>query len=375
MDDVCIDAELLGKQLIKIKPEKASGPDNIKARDLNLAGDYLVESLKGLFGDFIQEKVFPKAWKKGKLKVAFKKGEQTSSGNYRPLTMLCIISKLFEQQICKPIDRHLTNHRLYSNGQWGYSEGRSTEKLLLLLTEKWKQALDDGKVVGVIFIDLRKAFDAINHNILLKKLQGGGIYGNLYKIIENYLADREQYTEINGSASERRTVTYGVPQGSVLGPKLFKIFVNDLPERLESGELLMFADDTTAFFIGDNVEIVIEGLNQITKVIHTWCIDNKLTVNTEKTEAMLVTKSPFIGPLQKLIFGEEQINFTDSAKCLGIWIDRGLNWNKQIKSITQKYNAKLCQLKRMGRFLTTKDLEEIYFKSVIPHVVYCIVMW
>ena len=120
---------------------------------------------------------------------------------------------------------------------------------------------------------------------------------------------------------------------------------------------------------------VIEGLNQITKVIHMWCIDNKLTVNTEKTEAMLVTNCPFIGPLQKLRFGEEQINFTDSAKCLGVWIDRGLNWNKQIKVVTQKYNSKLCQLKRMGRLLQAKDLEEIYFKSIIPCVVYCIVVW
>ena len=186
------------------------------------------------------------------------------------------------------------------------------------------------------FIDLRKDFDAVNHNILLKKLQGMGITGNLHNIIEDYLSGREQYTEVNGQVSSTKDITYGVPQGSILGPKLFKIFVNDLSERILDGELFMYADDTTGYFVHENVECVIESLSKMLQIINQWCIANKLTINTDKTEAMLITKRPFIGPLQRLTLGEKVIDLKESVKRLGVIIDKGLNWDKQIKEHCSK---------------------------------------
>ena len=158
-----------------------------------------------------------------------------------------------------------------------------------------------------------------------------------------------------------------------MGPKML-IFVNDLPENIKDGELYMFADDTAAYFIGSNVEEVIDGLNRIADTIHHWCIDSRLTINTEKTQAMLITGIKFVGPLRRLSIGGKDIQFVDSARCPGVHIDNSLNWDKQVKSVAKSFSAKLSQLKRM-KFLQRKVLEEIYYKSVIAGVVYCISVW
>ena len=136
----------------------------------------------------------------------------------------------------------------------------------------------------------------------------------------------------------------------------------------------MFADDTTAYFIGNNVEEVIDGLNRIADTIHHWCIDNKLTINTEKTQAMLITRKKFVRPLRRLSIGGKDIQFVDTARCLGVHTDNSLNWDKKIKSVAMSFSAKLSQLKRM-KFLQRKVLEEIYYKSVMAGVVYCISVW
>ena len=136
----------------------------------------------------------------------------------------------------------------------------------------------------------------------------------------------------------------------------------------------MYADDTTGYFVHENVECVIEGLNKMLQIIHQWCIANKLTINTDKTEAMLITKRPFIGRLLRLTLGEKVIDLKEYVKCLGVISNKGLHWDKQIKNSVQNYNGKLCQLKRM-RFLGRKVLEEIYFKSVIAGVTYCMAVW
>ena len=369
-----VDEEYLKKQLRKIKPEKASGPDNVKARDISMIGNSLLDGLQGLFGRVIINKKLPLDWKCAKLKASFKKGDSKKSENYRPLSMLSVVSKMFEGQVCRPIDSHAAEHKLYHDKQWGYAEGRSTETLLLLLTEKWKQHLDQGKIVGSLFIDFRKAFDSVDHRILLEKLQAIGISGDIYELVENYLNDRKQFTEINGSRSDSKGISYGVPQGSLLGPRLFKIFINDLPNVVENGLLYMYADDTTAYCVGDNVDQVVDGLNQITTRLHSWCLENRLTINTEKTEAMILSRKHFIGPLKQLSLGENNIEFVAETKCLGVTIDKALKWNKQVKRVVNDFSAKLSQLKRL-KFLSKKVLEEIYYKSIVPCVVYSLSVW
>ena len=172
--------------------------------------------------------------------------------------MLSVLSKILEGQICKHIDNHMEEHNPYTDRQWGYHKNRSTDTLLLLLTETWKQAADLGKVVGVLIVDCVRY--SRSHNFTTKVT---GISENLSDLLVDYLSNRHQFAHINGASSKMRIVEYGVSQGSLLGPRLFKIYVNDLLGSVTEGWIFLFADDTTIYCIGDDVESVVDSLNRI----------------------------------------------------------------------------------------------------------------
>ena len=288
--------------------------------------------------------------------------------------MLNLNSKLLEAVVCDSLDNHLHQHRILSSNQWAFQKGLSTESTLLYITETWKDALDNGFKIGVVFVDFKKAFDTIDHYILETKLSAAGISGDFQKWLTSYLTNRQQYVDLAGAKSSVRKVEVGVPQGSLLGPRLFTIYVNDLPEATTSGNIQMYADDTTIYYIGKEVEEIVDKLNRILKDLYDWCNRNKLTVHSGKTEAMLITRSGFIGPLRHLRYGEATISFTDSSTCLGIQIDNRLQWKKQVTATCKKYSAKLKFLKRLRNF-PTSILEDIYYKGIIAGVTYCITVW
>ena len=167
---------------------------------------------------------------------------------------------------------------------------------------------------------------------------------------------------------------YGVPQGSILGLRLFSIYVNDLPESISCGDLYMFADETTVFAIGKDTDMIISSLRQILFQLHTWCTAIRLIAHESKTEAMIISRSNFIGPLPALTYGTKTIELKSSFKCLGLTIDNRLSWQDHIRNICKLFNKKLAVLKRI-KFLPHSILESIYFNSIIPSVVYNIVVW
>ena len=367
--------EMLSETLRKkLNPRKAIGPDNIAAKDLHLAGESIIHGLFYIFKKSLDCGKYPNQWKTSCLKPIFKAGAIMDRSNFRPISLLSIPGKLLENIPCMAIDNHLTKFQISSDQQWGFKEGRSSETLLLHLTETWKEELDKGNMVGIIFLDFRKAFDTVNLAILKEKLKAVGICGNLYSLVEDYLSNRSQFTRINGVDSEKRPVTVGVPQGSLLGPRLYSIYVNDFPESIKSGKAYLFADDTTIYAIGKNTDDIHIKLQKILNEVYSWCSQNRLSIHNGKTEAMIVSRRPFVGPMQPLTCGNAVIEYKAKSDCLGLRLDNRLSWESQIKKICLSFNGKIKALKHI-RFLQKHILEAIYFKTVLPSILYGLAVW
>ena len=374
-DNIDMSWDLVKNKLIKAaNPKKATGPDHVSPRDLSLIGDSVIHSLLPIFRKSVSDASFPSSWKLSRVNPIFKKGSSTDVNNYRPISLLSIPGKILEDVVSDTLNNHMETQGLLSHKQWGFRKNYSTEGLLLHLTEIWKNALDRGLKVGVLFIDFRKAFDTVNHTILLEKLKAIGISGDLYSWLDDYMSARKQFVQLSRYQSGPKTITYGVPQGSILGPKLFSIFVNDLPESISSGDLFMFADDTTIFTIGENTDNIILTLQSVLDQVYTWCQSNRLIAHESKSEALIISKQSFIGPMPRLTYGNSTIEFKSSSKCLGLTVDNKLSWQEHTKNVCKSFSKKVAVLKRI-KFLPKPILETIYYKTIIPSVLYGIAVW
>lgn len=238
----------------RLNPNKACGTDSITTRELELGQQSICISINSIANKALETRTYPGKWKVSRVNAAFKKGISKDRGNYRPLSLLSVSSKLVEDVIGTGLDEDIAEIETATSNQWGYKKGISSETLLLYLTEKWKFALADKKVIGALFIDLRKAFYTVCYGILNHKFHAMGVSGAIKELLMNYLKDRSQYVQVNGEKSELRAVDTGVPQGSILGPHLFAIYVNVFPTAVQVGELHMYADDTTPFAIANTVD-------------------------------------------------------------------------------------------------------------------------
>ena len=230
--------------------------------------------------------------------------------------MLSVPRKLLKAIVFEGLDKFISDTGLLSNNQWGFRAGRSTEGLLIHLTETWKQALDNRQVVGVVYIEIQMAFDKISHTILRYKLEAIGIPGDLLNWMISYLTNRKQFAIVNGCTSQTRNVCCGVPQGSLLGPRFFSYYVKYLPDAVNEGELATYADDTTLSVVGDNVEVVIDKANKALASINLWCRNNRLTIHTGKSEAMILTHKPFCGPLKPDMLGNKVLDFVTETNAI-----------------------------------------------------------
>ena len=224
-------------------------------------------------------------------------------------TVFSVTSKERENKFGLHLDDYIKFYNLSSINQWGFKAGLSSETMLLYLSEKWKEPLDCNKAIGTVSIYFRKAFDTINHNVLLRELHATGILGSVYELIKSYLKDRCQYVEFNGSKSTLKIVEVEAPQGSLLGPRLCEIYVNDLLAAAKMGEIHMCADGTTVFIIKDIMDKAAIALNLITDYLSNWCYHNKLTIHHDKTEAMIITTSKIDGSLMPVKIGGKIIKY------------------------------------------------------------------
>ena len=336
--------------------------------------------------------VVPTQLKIAKIIPIFKSGDPLCMDNYRPISLLSCFSKNFEKIACIRLSIFLENNKLLSDNQFGFRSNHSTVHPMLKFMNHVSNALNKKKHCIAIFCDLRKAFDTVDHEILFKKLERLGICGSTLKWFKSYLSERKQFVSIDGVLSDLLEILIGVPQGSILGPILFLIYVNDLPEWSNLLALL-FADDTTLLASDDNIDDLILHVNSEFKKIVTFFRAHKLSLHPEKTQFILFTNSTIVKqkniPLvinmnnhtldnPGLIFPMKRISSssdTPAVKFLGIYFDPDLNFKIQIRNISSKISKSLFILRRAKTFLSEKALKTLYYSLIHCHLIYGIHIW
>ena len=364
--------------LRNIDEKKATGLDMIPSKLLKMAASIVTPSLTAIFTKSIITGIYPTEWKMARVTPVFKKGEKSDLNNYRPISVIPVVSKVFEKIVYDQLYQYLNDNQFLSSCQSGFRSLHSTLTALLEATNSWSVNIDNGFLNGVVFIDLKKAFDTIDHEIILRKLSYFGADQATAKWFQSYLSNRTQRCNVNGNLSTASTVTCGVPQGSILGPLLFLMYINDLPNCLRVAAPRMFADDTSitlsAKTVADLKLAVTSELNNLT----CWLRANKLSLNVAKTELMI------IGSRQRLNTQCEEINISiddrtitrvDHVKSLGLTIDAQLSWSKHVDEISKKVSSAIGALKRVRPFIPTDVAVQIYNALILPHFDYCSPVW
>ena len=356
---------------------KSSGPNSIPNRILKCVIDKIALILSKIFNISISKGKFIDALKLVKVVPVYKnKGSPHETGNYRPISLLSNVDKIFEKLVHKRMTNYLeVNNILYKN-QFGFRHKNSTIHSLICLTENIRNAIEKGNLACGIFIDLQKAFDTVDHEILLNKLYNYGFRGVCNDWLRSYLTGRLQFVQIAGECSSHKKVIHGVPQGSVLGPLLFLIYINDLPNSLCSGQPYIFADDTALLYIERNAKALQKRINIDMKLLLKWLKANKISLNVAKTETILFKHQLKSIKFQfKIKLDGQRLIFQNCAKYLGVQIDKNLNWSYHQEKVANNLRQINGMLSRIRYYLPKDMLKNIYFALFHSKLTYAIQIW
>ena len=365
--------------LENIDVRKASGLDGVSNKLLKLAAHIVAPTLTEIFTTSINTGIFPTEWKIARVTPVFKKGKKNDLNNYRPISAIPTVAKIFEKVVYEQLFSYFNDNNLLTSCQSGFRSFHSTLTALTEATNSWSVNIDNGLLNGVVFLDLKKAFDTIDHSIILRKLKIYGIEQESLKWFQSYLDDRKQVCCVNGHMSNSRSVSCGVPQGSNLGPLLFLIYINDLPNCLSTASPRMFADDTNVSLASSTLHELENVLNQDLQNLNIWLKVNKLSLNIAKTEYMI------IGSRQRLnvnVDGSINITINDKpvkkvneTETLGMTIDQHLTWGRHVEEISKKISSAIGALKRIRPTITLDVANKIYKAIIQPHIDYCSTVW
>jgi hypothetical protein len=363
-----IDKLELLTQIFKLNNNKSPGPDNIGPKLVKCAATVLVDPLVYIYNLSFSAGIVPEKLKLAKILPIFKKGERHCPSNYRPISLLSIFDKLLEKLMCCRLMQYLQANNILYNYQFGFRKYHSTSLALIEVIDSIYEGIDQGSKVSGIYLDLQKAFDTVSHDILLDKLYNYGIRGIVQDWFCSYLNNRRQFTCVMNASSSISRNLYGVPQGSVLGPILFLIYVNDIGNAVPGEKVKLFADDTNLFIFNENISIVNENANYCINLLNQWFINNKLSLNLTKTCSMVIP-SKYQDYIKIVVDGIE-IEKVSNCKYLGIVLDNKLKWTEHINLIYKKLIKFISIFYKIRNKLPDKLLKNIYFAFVYPHILY-----
>ena len=361
----------------KLENKSSSGHDGISNKLLKVLKFELSKPLTLIINQMITTGVFPDSFKISKIIPLFKKGDSSLLSNYRPISLLPTISKIFERILYNQLYEYFNNNNLLAEQQYGFRSNHSTEYAAVKFVDHISKEMESGNTPAALYIDLSKAFDTLSFDILLYKLSHYGIKGNAFNLLKSYLTDRKQFVVFNNQNSETTDITTGVPQGSILGPLFFSICINDLITVSDKLKFVMYADDTTIYF---NIEEFDQyNLQQdITKELENitlWLKRNKLSLNVQKTKLMVFhRKQKQIKELNIVINGIT-IERVESFNFLGLIIDEGLSWKKHTDVVRNKISKVVGILYRLNNIFPRYILQTLYNSLIASYINYGLLLW
>jgi hypothetical protein len=374
MLDLKMTEEMIKNLLYNINISKSGGEDDIHPRILRELADELSYPIKILFTDSLRLGKLPSDWKKARLSAIFKKGKKIVPNNYRPVSLTCILCKNMEKLIRDHIYKHMEVNNLFSKNQFGFMHGRSTSLQLLKVLNDWTTCLEKGSNIHCAYMDFQKAFDTVPHKRLLYKIQYYGIKDPIYGWLKEFLTGRTQYVKVNESKSKWGDVVSGIPQGSVLGPLLFVIYINDLPNIVDS-KVYLFADDTKLYKEINNIEDSIIFQNDLDKV-NNWSNKWLLRFHPDKCKIMKFGKKE-----DNYIYNLTTNNIvttikeTSEEKDLGVTFDQQLSFETHIHNKIATANKMFNIIRRSYKFLDVVTFIPLYKSMVRSHLDYASTVW
>ena len=361
----CQDME---KEITNLDPNKALPFNDIPVNILRSNMDILSPYITDTFNNSILSSTFPDSLKLAEVSPTHKKDDTTDKKNYRPISILPTVSKLFERNLYNQINSYMEKY--LSPHLCGFRKGFSTQDCLIVMLEKWRRGLDKKEKAAAILTDLSKAFDSLNHNLLIAKLQAYGFDENSLNLIYDFISNRMQRTKVNNVFSPWGYITAGVPQGSILGPLLFNIFINDLFLFITDIQVANYADDNTPYATDKNIEFLLEKLQSETSILNDWFAFNDLLSNNDKSK-LLVTHDQNVS----VKLGKDVIVPSESVKLLGITIDNKLTFQQHVSKMCKKTSQKIHALSRISKFMDSNKLKLIMRTFIENEFNYCPLTW
>lgn len=370
-----ITERIIIKYLKEMQDNKAPGLDNINTKHLKQTEEVSSKMLRILINKMIAEETIPSKLKIQVIRPIFKSGIKTDPKNYRPIAILSVIEKVYEKYLHETIYRFVTKNNLLIEQQHAYQKSKNTRTILKNINNIFSTAIGDNLKIGAVFIDLSKAFDTIDRDKLLQKLETYGIRGKMQGILKNYFENRKICTRIKETYSNLLSSKYGVPQGSCLGPLLFILYINDITDCSLNGEIAIYADDIMIYYINKDKKRIKQELQTDLDKIEQWAYEKDLFINTDKTKAMWLKnfkERSYKKPILTMKSNHKnkndkgkglervEIENVNSYKYLGIHIDDNMLWKKQAEEIMKKMRTLTYKIKGIENYLSEQMKKIIY---------------